>query len=80
MDFCPTAAICHQCLCNCCAEADKAAAEAGIRAFRNALSAGGSEQPIVGPLVDCPSTQGNMLAAPEALQGKKLRLGKKVIS
>lgn len=38
----------------------------------------GSEQAVVGPLADAASIQGNMLVAPEALQGKKLRLGKKV--
>lgn len=38
----------------------------------------GSEQPIAAPLADSAGTQVDMLAAPEALQGKKLRLGKKV--
>ena len=38
----------------------------------------GSEQPIAAPLADSAGTQVNMLAAPEALHGKKLRLGKKV--
>ena len=65
-------------LCDRCAEADKAVAEAGFRAFRSALSVSGSEQPIAEPLADSASTHGKMLAAPAALQGKKLRLGKKV--
>ena len=62
----------------CCAEADKAAAEAGLEAYRSTLGMTGSGQLAAGPLAKAPSMQGSVLPPPEALQGKRLRLGKKV--
>lgn len=62
------------------ADIDRAAAEAGLKAFRSALGMTGLEQPAAGPFADACSMQGSILAAPEALQGKQLRLGKKVLT
>lgn len=64
----------------CCAEADKAAAEAGLEAYRSALGMAGPEQLAAGPLAEGPSMQGSILPPPEALQGRRLRLGKKVFT
>ncbi|KAL3145375.1 hypothetical protein ABBQ38_001625 [Trebouxia sp. C0009 RCD-2024] len=58
-------------------EADKAAAEAGLEAYRSALGMAGPEQLAAGPLAEGPSMQGSILPPPEALQGRRLRLGKK---
>ena len=62
-----------------CAEADRAAAEAGVQAFRSALGMTGMEQPHAGPSTDAGHLQGPFLAAPDMMQGKKLRLGRKVM-
>lgn len=59
-----------------CAEADKAAAEAGVQAFRSALGMTGMEQPPAGLTTDAGHLQSAFLAAPDMMQGKKLRLGK----
>lgn len=64
--------VCH-------AEADRAAAQAGLGAFRSVLTMTGSTQPMAGQFAAAASMQVNMLAAPQALQDKKLHLGKKVI-
>lgn len=63
----------------CRAEADKAVAQAGLGAFRSVLSMTGSPQPMAGQLAAAASMQGDMLTVPQALQHKKLHLGKKVI-
>ena len=65
------------------AEAERAAAEADHRAFfKHTRVLGGTSlgRPYRGPSADAVSTmQSTLLEGPPALQGKKLRLGKKVI-
>ena len=59
------------------AEAAKAAAEAGVRAFRSALGMDTAEQ-ASGVGLPAGAVQGSFLLPPQLLQGQKLRLGMKV--
>ncbi len=65
------------------AEADRAAAEADPAAFfkQRAMGPNHSVGPSQGPLEDASmAMQSTLLDAPHLLQGKQLRLGKKVMS
>jgi len=67
---------------HCNAEADRAAAEADPAAFfkQRALGPNNLGAPAGGPLEDADmAMQSTLLDAPHLLQGKQLRLGKKVI-